>query len=230
MKLKNIVNTIFFDVDHTLWDFEKNSALTFNKILDQYDFPFSNKEFLDIYIPINKKYWDDYSKSKISKENLKIGRLKKTFTELRFKYSEKLIIEISDLYIKNLPKQTFLFNGVLDILKYLKPKYKLHIITNGFEYVQQKKLEFSGIRHFFDKIINSENAGAKKPSNKIFNYALKLTNQKSGNCLMIGDNFEADIMGAINIGMNAIHFNSTGEPYHNKCQIIYCINDLKQIL
>ena len=63
MKLKNIVNTIFFDVDHTLWDFEKNSALTFNKILDQYDFPFSNKEFLDIYIPINKKYWDDYSKS-----------------------------------------------------------------------------------------------------------------------------------------------------------------------
>jgi len=230
MKLKNKVNTIFFDVDHTLWDFEKNSAFTLNKILDQYNFPFSKKEFLDIYIPINKKYWDDYSKNKISKENLKIGRLKKTFTELRFKYSEKLIIEISDLYIKNLPKQTFLFNGVSDILKYLKPKYNLHIITNGFEYVQQKKMELSGIRHFFDKIINSENAGAKKPSNKIFNYALTLTNQNPKNCLMIGDNFEADIMGAINIGMNAIHFNSTGEPYHNKCQMIYCINDLKQIL
>lgn len=224
------VNTIFFDLDHTLWDFEKNSSITFKHIFNKRNFPFSHSEFLKYYIPINHKYWDYYSKNKISAEHLRTIRLQETFKVLKYNHTSMFIDEISDEYIKTLPKQTFLFEGVIDMLQKLKLKYNLHIITNGFEEVQYSKLKNSKILPYFDKIISPESALAKKPDIKIFNYALSLVKKHPKNCLMIGDNLYADIMGAINVGMNAIHFNSTNEPKHEKCTIVNSINELYKLL
>jgi len=222
----NKINTIFFDLDHTLWDFERNSYLTFKNIFSKRNFPFSHSKFIKLYVPINYKYWDQYSNDIISAEDLRTIRLEKTFQALKFNYNKKIIDEISEEYIKTLPTQSFLFDGVIDLLIFLKTKYNLHIITNGFEEVQYEKLKHSKLLPYFDKIINPENALAKKPSSKIFFHALKVVNKNPEDCVMIGDNLIADIMGALNVGMNAIHFNSTNEPKHEKCNIVYSIKEL----
>ena len=101
-----------------------------------------------------------------------------------------------------------MFEGTIEILEYLKDQYKLHIITNGFEEVQNKKMRKSGILHFFDHIITSESVGVKKPNPKVFKHALDMAKTSASSSVMIGDNLEADIYGAINCGMKAIHFNS----------------------
>jgi len=230
MKFINKVNTIFFDLDHTLWDFDKNSSLTFKHIFNNYDFSFSHSDFLKYYVPINHKCWRDYSENRISKEKLRTSRLQKTFNCLNFNYKAEFINEISNEYIKVLPTKTFLFEGVIDLLEKLKPIYDLHIISNGFEDVQHKKMKLSGLLPFFDKIITSENTNSKKPDSRIFNHALSLTNENQKNCLMIGDNLIEDILGAINVGMNAIHYNSNNESIHNKCPIVNSYNDLDKLL
>ncbi|MBC90668.1 MAG: noncanonical pyrimidine nucleotidase, YjjG family [Flavobacteriaceae bacterium] len=217
--------TIFFDLDHTLWDFEKNSKLTFFQLFNYYDLPFEYSYFLKYYIPINHKYWDLFSRNKISKSELRTVRFRETFEVLNFKYDTQFLDKISNDYIEILPTKTNLFKGVKKMLEKLFLKYNLHIITNGFEDVQLKKIKLSGISKFFGKVITSEKAGQKKPNPKIFKYALSLIDEIPENCIMIGDNFFADISGSINIGMNAIHFNSNNEDYHDICPIIYSYND-----
>lgn len=201
---------IFFDLDHTLWDFDKNSSLTFKKLFSLHDINVNLKSFLKVYEPINLKYWKLYREEKIDKVNLRYFRLKDTFDALEIEISDRLINDLSDEYIKFLSTFNHLIMGSLDILKYLHPKYKLHIITNGFQEVQSSKLEKSGISFFFDTVTNSEMVGVKKPNRKIFDYALSAANTDTESSLMIGDNLEADILGAKNIGIDTIFFN-----YHN---------------
>jgi putative hydrolase of the HAD superfamily len=201
---------IFFDLDHTLWDFDKNSSLTFKKLFSLHDINVNLKSFLKVYEPINLKYWKLYREEKIDKVNLRYFRLKDTFDALEIEISDRLINDLSDEYIKFLSTFNHLIMGSLDILKYLHPKYKLHIITNGFQEVQRGKLEKSGISFFFDTVTNSEMVGVKKPNRKIFDYALSAANTDTESSLMIGDNLEADILGAKNIGIDTIFFN-----YHN---------------
>ena len=203
---------IFFDLDHTLWDFEKNSALTFQEILSASNISIDIDEFLHTYVPINLKYWKKYREEKILKKELKYIRLKETFDQLQFSVDDQTIDHLSDQYILKLPNYNHLFEGTIEILEYLKEKYKLHIITNGFEEVQNKKMKKSGILHFFDHIITSESVGVKKPNPKVFEYALNKAKTNASSSVMIGDNLEADISGAINCGMEAIHFNSEKTP------------------
>jgi len=204
MKIKHI----FFDLDHTLWDFEKNSALTFKKILPEAGVNINLDEFIDIYVPINLKYWKLYREEKVSKPDLRYARLKETFDALKFKIKDDVINHLAIEYINQLPSFNHLFEGTFEILDYLKNKYPLHIITNGFEEVQTLKMEKSGIRSYFSEIITSESVGVKKPNPKVFHYALEKAQTNAEVSLMIGDNLEADIQGAANIGMNVIHFNS----------------------
>ena len=203
---------IFFDLDHTLWDFEKNSALTFQEILSDSNISIDIDEFLHTYVPINLKYWKKYREEKILKKELKYIRLKETFDQLQFSVDDQTIDHLSDQYILKLPNYNHLFEGTIEILEYLKEKYKLHIITNGFEEVQNKKMKKSGILHFFDHIITSESVGVKKPNPKVFEYALNKAKTSASSSVMIGENLEADIRGAINCGMEAIHFNSEKIP------------------
>ncbi len=210
------IKHIFFDLDHTLWDFEKNSNLTFEQLFRAHDIQLQLEDFLTEYSPINFNYWKLYREEKISKEKLRYGRLKDSFDKLSYTISDDLINVLSREYINVLPSYNHLFDGTIELLEYLQPKYELHIITNGFEEVQDLKLEKSGIKKYFDKIITSESVGLKKPNPKVFEFALKTANTTPESSFMIGDNLEADIIGAINCGISSIHFNLHDEKFSNK--------------
>lgn len=198
---------IFFDLDHTLWDFDKNSEFAFDTIFKQQGFDIELSDFLNIYIPRNQHYWKLYQDNQITHDDLRYYRLKDVFDALQIEISENMIHLLSDEYIKYLPEYNHLFDGALEMLDYLKPKYQLHIITNGFASVQTKKMKNSNIDHYFETITNSEMAGVKKPHKKIFDFALSLSNASKDESLMIGDSYEADILGAQNAGIEAIFFN-----------------------
>ncbi|MDD7914756.1 YjjG family noncanonical pyrimidine nucleotidase [Polaribacter ponticola] len=219
------IKHVFFDLDHTLWDFERNSDLTFQKIFKKQKIELNLNIFLEVYKPINFQYWRLYREEKVTKSELRYQRLKKTFDAVNYTISDVLIDEIANQYIEFLPHFNYLFEGTFEILDYLKDKYVLHIITNGFEEVQTKKMESSKILHYFDAIITSESVGVKKPNPKVFHHALKVAGAKQENSIMIGDSIEADVLGAINIGLEAIHCN-----FDHKKNIDYNFKSITSLL
>ena len=221
---------LFFDLDHTLWDFDKNSALTFEKIFKINNIEVELNSFLEVYMPINLAYWKLYREEKIDKTSLRFARLKDAFDALGVKVSTQLIYKLSDDYITHLSTFNHLFDGTITILDYLKPKYTLHIITNGFKEVQHGKLNKSGIAHYFETVTNSEMVGVKKPNSKIFKHALDLAKATADQSLMIGDNLEADILGALNFGIDAVCFNYHKENIPNEIESINQLLELKQYL
>ena len=223
------VTDIFFDLDHTLWDFEKNSGLAFNEIFIELNFPFSLDVFLKFYNPINHAQWKLYRENKITQEDLRFNRLNKTFEKLNYSASIGLIDKISEQYITYLSTFPHLFEGAIELLEALKSRFRLHIITNGFDKVQQFKIENSGIESFFEFVFTAEKVGFKKPHPEIFIQSLKTVNTTAEASIMIGDSFEADILGALNQGMQAIHFNSHNEEVHAKCPIVYSLAELKAL-
>ena len=227
---REVVTDVFFDLDHTLWDFEKNSELTFKKIFEEHDIPVSLPEFLAAYVPINFAFWKLFREEKISKENLRYQRLKQTFDKIGFKATDAQINTLSEGYIAHLSSFNYTFPGAHAILEYLRPNYKLHIITNGFANVQEKKLRNANILDYFSVVVNSEMAGVKKPNPKIFNLALEMAKVPANKSIMIGDSLEADILGAKALGLHALHFNAHNEPKHNVCDIIYDLNEIKNFL
>ena len=225
-----LIKSIFFDLDHTLWDFEKNSELSFKKIFKKYTITINFEKFIEAYIPINFKYWKLYRNGEISKEFLRYNRLKEVFNLFDYEIDDKIINNISHDYIEFLPENNKLMDGAIEILEYLKPKYRLFIITNGFREVQDKKLKNSKIKHYFEAIYDSESVGVKKPDPKIFKHALKDSGSNANESLMVGDNYEADVLGAKKLRINTLHFVAHGEKIHNKNETIFKLIELKSIL
>lgn len=229
MKLNN-VNDVFFDLDHTLWDFDKNSALTFEKIFKENKLELELASFLKVYEPLNLEYWKLYREEKIDKPSLRYGRLADTFKALNITVTDITIHKLSEDYITNLTTFNHLFDSTVEILEYLKPNYNLHIITNGFKEVQFGKLEKANIHHYFETITNSEMVGVKKPNPIIFNHALKLAQANVEESVMVGDNYEADILGALNIGLDAICFNYHKEELDDQIKSVDHLLELKKYL
>ncbi|MGY5848991.1 YjjG family noncanonical pyrimidine nucleotidase [Salegentibacter sp. F14] len=229
MKLNNI-DHIYFDLDHTLWDFDKNSALAFEQIFSKRKISIRIQDFLEVYVPVNFKYWELYRDNQVSKEDLRIGRLKDSFELLQMDTSTKTIEELSVDYIEYLPQNNHLLDGSLEILNYLEANYQLHIITNGFEEVQHKKLFNSGISNFFATVTTSEEAGVKKPHSLIFETALNKTSALPSQSLMIGDNLVADIKGALDFGMNSIYFDYYQKKEKIDVRQIQTLNELRDYL
>lgn len=227
---RNVVTDVFFDLDHTIWDFEKNSALTFGKILAEADIDIDLTDFLQVYRPINLAFWKLYGDNRISQEYLRYQRLKKTFDVMGHVVAKDRIDFLSTQYIAHLATFGHLLPNALEILNYLHPKYKLHIITNGFEEIQLKKLRNAFIDGFFDQVINSETAGVKKPHPRIFQIALQRSKVLPQNAIMIGDNLEADVLGARKVGLHALHLNVHGDPRHEHCEIIFDLIEIKGYL
>ena len=225
MKIKNIKH-IFFDLDHTLWDFDKNSALTFDKIFKLHNLEFDTADFISIYEPVNLNYWKLYRDSEIDQMQLRYGRLRDTFNALKFSADDDLIHQLSEDYITHLTTFDHLFEDTIDILNYLQPNYQLHIITNGFSEAQQKKMQVSKIMHYFKTVTDAEMAGVKKPNPIIFNHALNLANAKPEESIMIGDSYEADVLGALGAGYDAIFFNYREDEFEPH---IKQINELKEL-
>ena len=227
---KTHLTDIFFDLDHTLWDFEVNSFATFNQILSDHNFPFETATFMKAYSPINHAFWKLYRENKITTEELRFVRLQKTFEAIKQPQNTAMINTLSNAYINQLSNHTHIFEGTIELLEYLNPNYRLHIITNGFENIQQKKMANAGLAPYFDVVLTAEKAGVKKPHPVIFEQALSMAHTSASKSLMIGDSYEADIAGAIALGMQAIQFNSHNESWHNHCPIIYNLAEIQQYL
>jgi len=224
------VTTLFFDLDHTLWDFETNSKLTFQKIFEEENIPIPLQAFIEVYSPINHACWKLYRENKITHIELRNFRLEKTFKALHFDYSERLLSIVNELYIVYLSDFTHLFEGTIELLQKLQKQYEMHIITNGFDRVQYHKMRNSGLQPFFGKVFTAEQVGYKKPSPEIFQYALAQSGKTAAESIMIGDSLEADIQGALNLSMQAIHFNSHGEESHNTCPIVHSLQEIEELL
>ena len=206
--MKTHITDIFFDLDHTLWDFDKNSEMAFNRIFRNKFPEICCNDFIEKYIPINQACWKLYQNDEISHLELRYNRLKFSFDAINVTISDEDIDQIANDYIDCLTDNNYLFDGAIDILEYLKPKYKLHIITNGFANIQDKKINNALLSGYFSTITNSESAGVKKPNSIIFDYAVNLAKASKENCIMIGDCLDADVNGALNAGIDAIFFNS----------------------
>ncbi|UPZ16137.1 YjjG family noncanonical pyrimidine nucleotidase [Flavobacterium humidisoli] len=224
------ITDIFFDLDHTLWDFDKNSEMAFDRIFKTKYQEIVTQDFIKQYIPINQECWRLYQNDKITHQELRYNRLKFSFDALNYVISEENILEIANDYIEFLTDNNYLFDGAIEVLEYLKPKYKLHIITNGFAHVQEKKINNASLGGYFSTITNSELAGVKKPNSIIFDYALKLANTSKESSIMIGDDFEADVNGALNAGIDAIFFNEKRVDVSENYKQINHLLELKKYL
>ncbi|UQD56053.1 YjjG family noncanonical pyrimidine nucleotidase [Flavobacterium sp. K5-23] len=229
MKIDNIKD-VFFDLDHTLWDFDKNSEITFANIFKRSHPAIEIKTFIEKYVPINQACWKLYQYDKISHQELRYNRLKHSFDALNYTISDEDIDLISVEYIQFLPDNNHLFDGTIEVLDYLNENYNLHIITNGFADVQSKKISNSNLSNYFDTITNSEMAGVKKPNSIIFDYALNLAKAKKETSIMIGDSLEADVQGALDFGLDAIFFNENKVDAAPYIKQINHLLDLKNYL
>lgn len=213
----NSIKHIFFDLDRTLWDFELNSEATLKELFSEFKLAeklgISDAAFVREYKRINELFWEDYRKGNIQKERLRYGRFETTL-EFFGRADREMSTKIGELYISRSPRKTALVDGSIEVLEYLHPKYQLHIITNGFEEVQHIKMDSAGLSPYFQNIITSESAGAKKPSRVIFDHAEGLTGAVAQNSIMIGDHYDADIIGAIGSNWKAVLF----EPEKPKIQ------------
>ena len=197
---------IYIDLDRTLWDFEANAREAFKEIFEMFDLSGmipDFMEFIDTYVYYNEQLWEKYGKGKIRKDLLRAERFRLTLNRFKIKNSD-LVNKISDAYMEITPQKSNLVKGAIETLTYLKSKYNLYILTNGFPEVQYTKIKNCGIESFFKKIITSEEAGWHKPDKRIFQYALKCVNAKKEESLMIGDNLEIDIKGALNFGIDQV--------------------------
>jgi YjjG family noncanonical pyrimidine nucleotidase len=210
MKYKHL----FFDLDHTLWDFEKNSSeslqdIYFSSNLNQYGIS-SMEPFIESFLKINTALWDAFDRGTLHHSYIRENRFKMVFEELGVVCPENHA-EISEAYLQMLPGKKNLLEGALEILEYTALKgYEVHIITNGFNDIQAKKIASSGIKHFFKHVITFENANAKKPDPQIFAYALEIAGALPKDSLMIGDNWIADVMGAKQFGIDQVYLNPAG--------------------
>ena len=223
---------IFFDLDHTLWDFETNSAAT---LLDLFSELKLNEQatsdfdhFHKTYNHHNSIYWERFRKGHINREELRWKRMWRTLVDYQIT-DENLAKSMSERYLEVLPTKTSLFPHCKELLTNLSDKkYPMHLITNGFEKTQHLKLKNSGIDHFFQEVITSEQAGIMKPHAAIFEYALNKVNTTAAQTIMIGDTLEVDMLGAIIAGMDTVYFNPALPPTE-KIKPTYVVANLEEI-
>ncbi|GEQ85615.1 noncanonical pyrimidine nucleotidase, YjjG family protein [Patiriisocius marinistellae] len=228
--MKNKIKDVYFDLDHTLWDFDRNSALAFERVFSANNIEVPVTEFMKIYEPINFAYWKEYREERVTKEVLRRGRLQDTFEKLSLTYGLEIIDALSDGYIDELPGNNYLFDGAIELLEYLKNKYTLHIITNGFAEVQNIKMERSNLAPYFKTITSSEEVGVKKPNPIVFHTALEKTNAAPETSIMIGDTFDADILGAESVGMDTIFYNYRNEVIPSTYKVVNTLLEIKKHL
>jgi putative hydrolase of the HAD superfamily len=200
---------IFFDLDHTIWDFDRNAEETLHELYALYQLGDKGLPpatvFIETYTRNNHQLWAEYHTGKITREELRETRFKRTFLQLGL--HPHLPLSFENDYVKLCPTKINLFPQAHETLAYLQSKYTLHLISNGFKESSEMKIEKTGIGRYFTHIIISENVGVNKPDKAIFEHALNLAGAAKEESLMIGDSLEADVYGAINFGMDAIYFN-----------------------
>ena len=221
---------IFFDLDHTMWDFDKNATEVLQELYDEFGFHelgyFRKEEFVDVFHTVNRDLWQMHDKGKINKNIIRNDRFKLIFNRLGLP-DHHIPLEIGTLYLKLCPVKCNVIPFAHEVLAYLSKNYVLHILTNGFDDVQQLKLKSARLDSYFIEIITADTSGSKKPSLEMFEFALKKAGAENHECVMIGDNLEADIAGARNARIDQIFFNPYDISHNEKItHEIKCLSEL----
>ncbi len=226
-----IYKHLFFDLDHTLWDFNRNAESALTELYEEFSLevrlstPFD--DFYRQYLHHNEILWARYQNGFITADELKWRRMWRTMLDFKIA-DEKLAKTLSDSFMQLLPTKKEVFPHTFELLKYLQEKnYTLHLITNGFEKTQWSKLKSSGLDPYFTHVITSERSNSLKPKKEIFDYALNLAKADVTDCIMIGDNLDADITGARNAGMDCVFVNHINAE--NSDLPTYTVTHLQQL-
>lgn len=222
---------LFFDLDHTLWDFEANARATLTELYSEMELEKRGVHDFDLfytnYLQHNDRLWERYRKGYIAQAELRVKRM--WLALLDFKIADdKLAASMSERFLSMLPTRNLLFPHTIEILEYLRNRnYQLHLITNGFEVVQHSKLRYSGLDKFFGEVITSEGSNSLKPNKEIFEFAFRKTDANPGNSIMLGDTLEVDIQGAMNVGMDQVFVNHT--RIATEIKPTYTVHSLKEL-
>lgn len=224
---------LFFDLDRTLWDFDRNSEESISDLFEKHGLQLKLKvgfdEFYQEYKGKNHELWSVYRMGQITKDELRLQRFHYTFRE--FNYNDPVFaLKFNDDYVSLCSSKSNLIPHTLEILDYLKPTYAMHIITNGFVEAQQVKIDKSGLGYYFNEVVVSDGLGFKKPDKRIFNYAMKAAGAKVEESLMIGDDYGPDIMGARAVGMDQVFLTQKIGEDQESTFVIQSLLELKKIL
>lgn len=232
--MKDTVRHLFFDLDNTLWDFSANSALVLERIFESFGMTGwgipDYAAFHSVYLDINETLWKDYALGRVKREEVRFRRFYDTLCAFGIE-SRQRAAGIADAYLAQTSLQTRLIPHAREVLAYLYVKYRLHIITNGFDESQYVKLRNTRIVHFFNTVTTAESAGALKPDTKIFHTALSRAGSLPEESIYIGDTPDVDGQGAVRSGMRFIWFNAPGTRLdHDFHHEIRALNELMEIL
>jgi putative hydrolase of the HAD superfamily len=222
---------LFFDLDRTLWDYRKNTAEAFDELYRKHHLHkagvASYEEFFSVYERINVVLWEKYRRGEMTKQVLNLLRFAETLKHFGTN-DPQLAADIGNDYIFISSRKTHLYPNAHEVLASLKPDYRLHIITNGFEEVQAEKIRINGLAKYFTRVITSEEAGYMKPDPNIFLFALRETGAGVTESLMIGDDIQVDIRGAKSIGMDQVFVNH--ERIAHEEQVTFEVTSLPGLL
>ena len=226
-----MIKHIFFDLDHTIWDFDKNAQETLTELYQQYELGQlglnSCETFIETYTENNHFLWAEYHMGRITKDTLRLERFHKTFIQLGIA-PENVPHQFEDDYVNRSPMKTNLFEGSEKVLAYLQEKYTLHLISNGFKETTLIKMDRCNLNPYFTNVIISEDVGVNKPDPAIFAYALQKAGASKQESIMIGDSLEADIRGAQDYGIKAIYFNPLNKE--KPADVAWQITHLEELL
>lgn len=225
---------IFFDLDRTIWDFDASADDTFSRMYNKYELNSLGVPSLEIfrekYEVHNNMLWSWYRKGEVIKEVLNIRRFEMTLADFGI-VDHRIAIGMSEDYVIVNPEKPFLFPGAIETLEYLSAKYPLHLITNGFQEVQEQKFRIARLDRYFKTVTTSEEAGSKKPEPGIFYMAMDKASCQAADSIIIGDDLAVDCIGARNIGMDQVYFNPASAKHEESVtHEISCLTDLKEIL
>ena len=222
---------LFFDLDHTLWDFEANARITLHELYHGMQLEKRGINDFDLfhknYLAHNEKLWERYRNGYIKQEELRVKRM--WLALLDFKIADEVLAKnMSIQFLDLLPTRTILFPYATEILDYLtNKKYELHLITNGFEKTQHSKLKYSGLDKYFKEVITSEGSSSLKPNKEIFDFAFRKTGANPAESIMLGDNIDVDIIGAMKAGIDQVFINHLNIPIDIKPT--YIVSSLKEL-
>ncbi len=221
---------IFFDLDHTLWDFDTNSKETLIELYAIYgleSYGFDVNEFIEGFIRVNHQLWDQFNRKKLTRDELRNRRFTRLFEEIS-PLNPIPPNDLSEDYISNCPNRPNVIPGTHETLEYLKQKYLLHIITNGFHEIQFTKLKSSKIDHYFTHVVTSKESGAAKPDREAFEFILKKAGAVPNECVMVGDDLLADMNGARMAGIDQVYFNPKKTSHTDS--VTFEITDLRELM
>lgn len=218
---------LFFDLDHTLWDYERSAAETLTELHEAFGLANvgieSAVDFVTTFRQVNQRIWALYDHNQITQTDLRFYRFRWVFDALSVG-DYTLCDDLNAAFLEKCSRKPHLIPYAKETLDYLYGKYPLHLITNGFEDVQRLKIKSSGIEHYFDEIITSQRANAKKPHPQIFEFALGAVKSQAAHCLMIGDNLDTDIKGAVAAQIDVVYYNPESLP-----SSVYSIKHLHEL-